>query len=342
MLDLRQELRYIEEDLRSRSIPEEVIGAVKSSIASTVTDLHSQTRSNSEMLTSQLMDQLHNYAGSLGTICHELNASHCYDQAILQNLVDRYDHSTTESTDGFLAYGNELVMLRLMVQACVDRINLLIANRNDIPNIPFGSPPTLGPQAMDMVIAEINNDYAKGVDMTQLGTNVDLTPSGGQADPAPIPQTRELTQSPHISDQLPFEGSTVDFPPHHPTALESPLGLTDGQATSGRPPDETASGQEATTYQSDETRTTFDSVPLKTDKPSEDTPESQSLELATGDAALGGAVPTPNVTTPALSSNTPPTEEWPLLMGQGLTTMVEPPIVDGHYDAGTSDGTDSI
>ncbi len=92
-----------------------MIGVVKSSIASTIastiTDLRSQTRSNSEVLSSQLMDQLHNYTGSLGTICHELNASHCYDQAILQNLVDRYDHSTTESTDGFLAYGNELVML---------------------------------------------------------------------------------------------------------------------------------------------------------------------------------------------------------------------------------------
>jgi hypothetical protein len=195
---------------------------------------------------------------------------------------------------------------------------------------------------MDMVIAEINNDYAYGVDMTQLGTNVDLTiPSGGHTDPAPTPpQTRELTQSPRVSDQLPLEGSIVSSPPSQPTALEPHLGLTGGQATSGRPPDENASGHGATIFQSGEPRTKVVSALLKTDEISADTPESQSCELATGDASFGGAGPAPNVTTPALSQNTPSTEKSPPLMEHRSTTVVRPSFVEGLGDAGTSDGKD--
>jgi hypothetical protein len=140
VLELQTEVLSIRSTLESHRVPAEVLSAVQSSITSTVTDLQAQNYAQSEALAKEMKTQFHTYTSNLGTICHELNATQVHDHRILSDLLDRYDYSTTAMTDGFLAYGNELVMLRLMIQACVDRINLLISGSPNIPDIPFGSP----------------------------------------------------------------------------------------------------------------------------------------------------------------------------------------------------------
>jgi hypothetical protein len=78
------------------------------------------------------MQHVQLYSWDIGTLCHKLNSSHAYSHSVLQDLVDRYDATTIGSYDGTMAFGNELVMLRLVITACAECINLLIAGQPDI------------------------------------------------------------------------------------------------------------------------------------------------------------------------------------------------------------------
>ena len=241
LTDLRLEVSSLKEHLHLRPHigHDEMISAVQSSITSTTTEIQTANRTNTEIFTTQLLAQVQQFTGNLGAICHELNAGHSQNQTVLQHLVDRYDATALDCYDSSLAYGNELVMLRLMVQACVDRVNLLIAG-TDIPSTPYGTPPSLGPREMEMVIDEINNDYKSGVDMTRLGTGIDLPPDPN----TPIHTNIDYT------DPLPENGTNTNTliataPPFFPSGVGSSLDTSTHE--DGRPPHPTSMATTPTT-----------------------------------------------------------------------------------------------
>jgi hypothetical protein len=171
--DMGREISSIKEQLRPTTIAEDVISAVQSSITTTAKELHSATSTSMEGFINHLMQHVQSYSWDIGTICHELNTSHTYSRNVLQDLVDRYDATALGSYDGTMAFGNELVMLRLAVTACAERINLLLTDRPDIPCIPLGDDIPMSPNTASRAMDAINSDYESGSNLISMVTVTD-------------------------------------------------------------------------------------------------------------------------------------------------------------------------
>jgi hypothetical protein len=195
--DMGREITSIKEHLHPSTIAEDVISAVQSSITTTAKDLHSATHTSTETFINHLMQHVQSYSWDIGTICHELNSSHAYSRSVLQDLVDRYDATALGSYDGTMAFGNELVMLRLAVTACAKRINLLIAGHPHIPQVPLGDKNPMSPTTASRAMDAIHHDYTSGVDLTSMVAVSD--------DPT---QLNKLTQDTSFGTQTPTVADT--------------------------------------------------------------------------------------------------------------------------------------
>jgi hypothetical protein len=199
------------------------------------------------------MAKVDSFTTSMGQICHELNASHTHENSTLQKLIDRYDATAQDTHDGTLAYGNKLVMLRLMVQLCVDRLNTLLATTHIQP-IPSDSTYTVTTDDMRRVLGEINREYAAGVDMALATTAVVTQPQDldvassplglptsqhDMMDPTRVPIGRQRKQTDQITTPIPFSASVSASA--EPTTIASTTHPTPSTAT---PEEESNAGGE--------------------------------------------------------------------------------------------------
>ena len=163
------------------------------------------------------------------TICHKLNSSHLYSCSVLQDLVDRYDATAIGSYDGTMAFGDELVILRLVVTACAKCINLLIAGQPNIPQVPLGDDTPMSPTTASHAMDAIHNDYTLGADLTSVVTVTD--------DPT---QLNMLTQDTSLGTQSPTASgigtNTSDIPP--PSSIQPPIPLSTHTPTQAPTPEE--------------------------------------------------------------------------------------------------------
>ena len=233
--EMGHEITNIKEQLRPTTIAEDVISAVQSSITTTAKELHNATHTSTEDFIHHLMQHVKSYSWDIGTICHELNSSHAYSRNVLQDLVDRYDATAIGSYDGTMAFGNELVMLRLAVTACAERINLLIADQPNIPRVPLGDDAPMSPNTATRAMDAIHDDYDSGIDLTSMVTVTE--------DPSQLNALTQDTLSvtlpllpiitgPHTSDRPPPLSSQPFLPVPTHNLTHAP---TNSPAVSGRP-----------------------------------------------------------------------------------------------------------
>jgi len=120
----------------SLHIQDDIVSAVQSSITMATDTWKASLATSNEQCVRQITDTIDGFTGTIGEMCSELGRSHTQTVNTLQNLLDRYDKTAVDTYDGILCYGNEVVMLRLMVEAIVDRFNYLLRARDTQQALP--------------------------------------------------------------------------------------------------------------------------------------------------------------------------------------------------------------
>jgi hypothetical protein len=309
--DMGREITSIREQLRPMTIAEDVISAVQSSITTTTKELHSATHTSTECFIRHLMQHVQSYSWDIGTICHELNSSHLYSRSVLQDLVDRYDATAVGSYDGTIAFGNELVMLRLAVTACAERINLLLADHPNIPRVPLGDAAPMSPTTATQAMEVIHNDYMSGLDLTSMVTVTD--------DPTQLNRLRDTLTETQASTTTETGAHSLDLPmarpPSHPPSTPTPTFPTDMDVP-GRPrsPNSHVNAEPTTTATESEAQSPTTSV-------QDSLSTSVLLGLATRDAHSDNNATTPVATTEPI----PPTSASATHPDNTLHTSSSPP-----------------
>lgn len=219
MIEYGKELGTIKSQItQSPTAPTEIHSTVQSSITSTVTQLQDSVHSTAEKFAMKLADRFESFAETLGAICLELSRSQNDSSTILHELIAKYDVTAMDCYDGNVAYGTELAMLRLMVHACVERINLLLAELR--PNWNGVVHPS--PQEVDAVLTKIHDEYHSGVDMCNSSSyppdNTDTaTPTNPES---PTLGKHDIATESLSSFPTTLPGLEDNIPDTHPKASE--------------------------------------------------------------------------------------------------------------------------
>lgn len=224
IVTLKEDIREIP---RSTAPQDDVVSAVQSSITTATTAWRTTLISSNEECVRRITDTIDGFTGTIGDMCSEIGRSHTHTVHTLQDLLDRYDRTSVDTYDSILGYGNEVAMLRLMVEAIVDRINWLIRTHGQQSgHIP--------PALLDMVTNEAYSDYMAGVDMAHAkDPSRDTSPTSGQPSSSqPLPRDSGL----HNTD-LPLGGGR----PGTGASSFTPTAGWDNNQTFERTPGQTSS-----------------------------------------------------------------------------------------------------
>lgn len=107
-----------------------------------------------------LISLLESIVGDLRSLNHKIGVRHEQAVSTFSELVQQYDSTITDTNENTKAYGNELAMMRIHLEALADRLNWIVEDLGL-----QARKPRLPPAAMDMVITEVYRDYYAGKDM---------------------------------------------------------------------------------------------------------------------------------------------------------------------------------
>jgi len=168
------ELRAIREEMHDhtgRTLPTDVVSAVQSSITHATT----QWRDKMDITHDRFTEDIHAFTDGLRSVCRELSDTKVTEDQTLTDLVDKYDNIASTMNDRILAYGNEIAMLRINIEALGNRVNWLVEDLG-LKSTPAQGSRRLPPAAMEMVMEAAYDDYFQGKDMAHADkTSADTT-----------------------------------------------------------------------------------------------------------------------------------------------------------------------
>lgn len=171
-----QRIRELTEQLHSHGIDVTTVKSAVGSMQSSLTTPTVEWRETIQEIGKQCVDRMIEHLDGHMSVMHKLNndveEAHINTSAILSDLVDRYDDATTDVYDSNVAYGNELAMLRLMIETCTDRINWLIEDWGFRSTKPDTTTTKFRPEGVAHLHGEIYEHYFSGRDFRTIGTEV--------------------------------------------------------------------------------------------------------------------------------------------------------------------------
>ena len=181
-------------DHTGRSIPDDMISAVQSSITHATSTWQEHLTATQNRMVVDIVSRLDSLASVVRDLCHEMGTKHQATISDYSGLVEQYNTTATNSNDNSTAYGNELAMMRLNLEACVDRLNWLVNDLGLKPG-PSNQPGRTPPELLDMVYDSAYDNYFRGEDMA----HVDKTSLSGPCNP----EIQEMDTHPPSEPQLP-------------------------------------------------------------------------------------------------------------------------------------------
>jgi len=161
------------QDHVGRSLSDGMVSAVQSSITNATTTWQEHLTASQNQLTTDIMSHLESLANVVRDLCRELGSEQQVTISDYSALVEQYNISTTNTNENSKAYGNELALMRLNLEACVDQLNWLITDLG-LKAGPSTQPRRTPPELMDMVMDSAYENYFRGDDMAHAKTS----PSG--------------------------------------------------------------------------------------------------------------------------------------------------------------------
>lgn len=210
LLDHGTEIRAIRAEMRDhvgRTLPSDVVSAVQSSITHATLQWKDQLDTTHNRFTNDIVT----LADGLHSVCKELGDAKTQDTRTLTDLVDQYDNATTITNDTILAYGNEIAMMRINVEALSNRLNWIVEDLG-LRSHPTEGSARLPPLAMDMVMEAVYDDYYQGKDMANADAAHmnDTAPPKIAHDPAETRHPESTDTDTDHSRDTPTNGTTVN------------------------------------------------------------------------------------------------------------------------------------
>ena len=156
LLDQGAEIKAIKEQMQDhvgRILLLKMTSAVQSSITDATNKWKDQWDISHAQHTSEIIAHFEIFAKSLDAFCSDLGHKHSHKVSTLSGLVEQYDQTANDTNDHAKAYGNELAMMRLNLEACADRLNWLVED------LGLKSETKTLPKVMEGVMEEAYKDY---------------------------------------------------------------------------------------------------------------------------------------------------------------------------------------
>ena len=149
---------------------QDIVHTVTDTMKTAIDTIRDEIASHHSKQTTAITEQIEGLSISIKTKLSDAHTSQQETSELLMELVAHYNKSIENVNDSNLAYGNEIAMLRIMVDACTHRVNWLV---EDIGSRMADKPPPpdqdrLSTQGMEAVLNAAHELYEEG------GTRVDL------------------------------------------------------------------------------------------------------------------------------------------------------------------------
>ena len=151
---------------------QDIVRTITDTMTTAITTIREDMVSHHSKQTQDIAGQIEGLSVSIGNTITSTHASQRETSDILMELVERYNHSIENVNDSNLAYGNEIAVLRLVMDACTHRVNWLVedigSTRADKPPPP--TEPKLSTRGMETILQATHEVYEEGGTRVDLGT----------------------------------------------------------------------------------------------------------------------------------------------------------------------------
>jgi hypothetical protein len=153
-----------------RELMDTITTTMTTAVATIRADISKQHSNHSTTITNQLK-------GFSESIESSITSKYSSQEEMLeffQELITQYDKAIGDVNDCTMAYGNEIAMLRMVMDACTHRVNWLV---EDIGSKTVSKPPAptadkLSPRGMEMMLSAAYDVYREGETRVDTGTAV--------------------------------------------------------------------------------------------------------------------------------------------------------------------------
>lgn len=180
------------------------VGSMQSSLTTPTVEWRDTIQEVGQQCVDRIIEHLDGHMNAMHKLNNDVEEAHINTSAILSDLVDRYDTATTDVYDSNVAYGNELAMLRLMVETCTDRINWLIEDWGYRSSKPETKTTKFRPEGVAHLHGEIYEHYYSGRDFREIAAEVREDNERARQETEATVQSRPTVGSEQKSD--PVEG----------------------------------------------------------------------------------------------------------------------------------------
>lgn len=151
-----------------------IVQAVKTTMTTAITTLQTDMATKHSDQSSAMELQLATLSSSITDTVKATFTSQQETAKLLYELIEQYDSTIETVNDCTMAYGNEIAMLRVVMDACTHRVNWLVEDIGS-NTVSKPEPPTtdkLSAAGMDRIMDAVHDVYSEGQQRVDVGTAV--------------------------------------------------------------------------------------------------------------------------------------------------------------------------